>query len=377
MPSLQGLPQVDNWQQQLAAGGKQINPATGVPYEQGTPPPPNTLGFQPPADPNLGESQTPDWVSGVGNAIIGHANANAGGQFGGNTLANNYLGQASQLGAAQEAQDRAAGVQTAAGLNATGQQYGSALTNFGQSQNQFYGSLGQHLLGQQAPTVNYGQANVGLGGQTQALSDYNAAANGTGPSAAQAQLQAGLGQSIQAQMAGAASTRGGFGLANAQYNAAQNAGQLEGQAANNAAQLRAQEQQAGMAGLANTASAIQQQQANNAQYNANAVQQQHQLNAQNALAAYGQGTNTQANALGQAANSQFGFQNAAANQGFNYQQLGQSQQAGYNQMGQNAEQAQLSADTASQQSNNQVNTANAANAQKTAGGIFSAIGGLF
>lgn len=84
----------------------------------------------------------------------------------------------------------------------------------------------------------------------EALQMAQAAAQGQGPSAAQAQLQAGLDQSIAAQMAAGASGGGG---AAALRGAQQQAGLMQQQAANQAAQLRAQEQQQAMALFGNLA----------------------------------------------------------------------------------------------------------------------------
>jgi hypothetical protein len=75
----------------------------------------------------------------------------------------------------------------------------------------------------------------------QAFSMMQQAAMGQGPSAAQAQLQAGIDQSIQAQMTAAASR--GFSPA-AMRGAQMQGAQMQQAAANQAAQLRAQEQQA-------------------------------------------------------------------------------------------------------------------------------------
>ena len=96
-------------------------------------------------------------------------------------------------------------------------------------------------------------------GQMQnAMGLYQAAANGTGPSAAQAQYQQNANQAMQSQMAMAASARGG-GLAQvaAARQAAMGAGQQQIQAAQGAAMLRAQEQQAGMQGYAGMAGQMQ------------------------------------------------------------------------------------------------------------------------
>lgn len=93
--------------------------------------------------------------------------------------------------------------------------------------------------------------------QTGALGMYQDAAMGRGPSAAQSQLRMGLDQAVRDQAGMAASARGGalarssLGLAGAN-----NAATLQGQAVGQSAMLRAQEQQAGMAGYAGMANAL-------------------------------------------------------------------------------------------------------------------------
>lgn len=274
--------------------------------------------------PNLGEPQVGTYgfgslmsdVTEPFSGVSGYAQA---GQFGGGNNADVYQNDTANMGQGIQVADAQQGAQNAQQLQALGAQYG------GQAQ----GSL-----------ANSAQA---LGSQQQALGMYQQAAAGNGPSAAQAQLQSGLDQSLQAQQAQAASTRGGFGLANAQHDASVNSGQLQGQAANNAAQLRAQEQQAGMAGYATTAAGIQAQQSQNAQ-----AAQAAQLNAQNAA-------NT----------AQYGWTG-----------MGQQSNLNYNQLGEQALQGQLTADTSSQQTNQQAMTANAANEQKMGSNIMNMAGGI-
>ena len=90
-------------------------------------------------------------------------------------------------------------------------------------------------------------AGAAASGMDQATGMAALAARGQGPSAADAQMRAGLQQAQQAQQAAAASTRGNFGMAGAQHSAqAQSAG-MQQEAINRAAALRAQEQQAGLA----------------------------------------------------------------------------------------------------------------------------------
>lgn len=77
-----------------------------------------------------------------------------------------------------------------------------------------------------------------------ALNLASQAAQGVGPSAAGVQQQIGLNQAMQRQAALANSTRGSFGLANAQRMAQTSGAQAQQQAVNEAAMRRAQEQEA-------------------------------------------------------------------------------------------------------------------------------------
>lgn len=147
---------------------------------------------------------------------------------------------------------------------AKGPDYDSNAFNYGGSgqaaTQEIAGSRGMGYAAQarQGPQVNYGAADqsrgLGLaarGGQGEAGDLYRAAALGQGPSAAQAQLRMGLDQATASQYALANSARGGaLGLAGAQQQAQSQAALMAGQAAQQAAVLRAQEQQAGMAGYA-------------------------------------------------------------------------------------------------------------------------------
>lgn len=121
-----------------------------------------------------------------------------------------------------------------------------------------------HYDQRKGPVVDYANADeargLGMssrGSQADALAMYRAAALGQGPSAAQAQLQAGLDAANRQQMSMAASARGG-GLARsaAMRGAMANAGDQGLAAAQQAAILRAQEQQAGMQGFAGLGSAM-------------------------------------------------------------------------------------------------------------------------
>lgn len=101
-----------------------------------------------------------------------------------------------------------------------------------------------------APVQQYGGAKISVGGaggasQQDAMGMMRQAAMGQGPSAAQAQMQRGLGQAIAASRSAAASAKG-VNPALAQRMAAQGIAQQTADVASQAAALRAQEQQAAM-----------------------------------------------------------------------------------------------------------------------------------
>jgi hypothetical protein len=96
-------------------------------------------------------------------------------------------------------------------------------------------------------SINYGAKNEFRGGQVDLMHDLQDQAAGQGPSLAQAQLKAGTDQNIAAQMAMAASQRGGGGFG--ARLAAQNMASSQQQAAQQAAQLRMQEQLTARQGL--------------------------------------------------------------------------------------------------------------------------------
>lgn len=217
------------------------------------------------------------------------------------------------------------------------------------------GSMGQNAIKANRvmanDAFNNAQANsqFAAGQQNAALGNLALAASGKGPSAAQAQLQAGTDAGIQAQMAMANSARGQAGIANAQKNAStQGAGMLQS-SANQAAQLRAQEMQAAQA-----------------QYMQGANQMQNQYG-QQALGFQGQGLQG-AGMLQQGDISQAGFQ-AGQNA------LNQQGQMGYEQMAFNAQMAAMQAAQANQQARLDLNKHNADKANDAFGGIMNSIGG--
>lgn len=91
-----------------------------------------------------------------------------------------------------------------------------------------------------------GQATASGAGQGTAAGMAASQAAGTGPSAADAQMRAGLLQAQRTAASTAASTRGNFGLAGAQRTAQATSAGMQQDAINSAAQLKAKEQQAGL-----------------------------------------------------------------------------------------------------------------------------------
>jgi len=113
-----------------------------------------------------------------------------------------------------------------------------------------YRGLGEEA-GNRKIKADYDQANQTRGYQGEALGLYRDAAMGKGPSAAQAQFQGSLDQSLRAGQATANSARGGaLGLAQARLAAAREGGEMLSDATSKAAALRAQEMQAAMGGYA-------------------------------------------------------------------------------------------------------------------------------
>lgn len=132
----------------------------------------------------------------------------------------------------------------------------------GISQNDMRAS-GERAQNRTGVGVDYGQTNADRGlamgsrGMTSDAAEmYRQAALGQGPSAAQAQLRAGIDANMAAAMAQGASARGtGVQRGAAQLASIGAASGANQQAAAQAAMLRAQEQQAGMAGFAQAAQA--------------------------------------------------------------------------------------------------------------------------
>lgn len=315
-----------------------------------------TLGVPVQTQGNLGQPGAENsLLMDLGDSFMGHASYAPGGQFGTGTNANNYALAASQLGSG-----------TAQANAAMGAQQAGILENEGAGVYGTFENLGNQQLDRQAQLADYSGTQAAQAAQNTALGLYQGAASGNGPSAAQAQLQQGNEAAINAQMSQAASARGGFGLANAQKNAMSNIGQIQSQNALNAAQLRAQEQQAGMAGYASLGNTVQAQQAANAQFQAQQRAAQQQANAQNQLQAYTTG-----------AQQGLGYNQAAQQALYGWQGMGQQNQLAYNTLGQQALQSQLQADVSSQQATNQQASQNAGRQQQGVGSIASMIGSMF
>jgi Chaperone of endosialidase len=217
-------------------------------------------------------------MSGAWNSVSGAPQAPAWG-----TGANDYEAQQ------QQNQQNALGAQAAS----QAQGYSQGLGQQAGQQAQQYNTLGAQY-GQQGQQ-QYGQLKGAQANSNQALSNLAGAAAGTTPNAGVIAMQQGLNQAAQQQMAMAASSRGGFGLANAQYNAANQGAALQQQGVLAGAQLAAQQQ---------------------------AQAQQ----------AYAQASNA---AAGTAANTTLGLQG----QQLGAYQTGTNAQLGYQQAGQNAVQA--------------------------------------
>lgn len=109
------------------------------------------------------------------------------------------------------------------------------------------------------PTISTGEEEQNAAQQSAALAQLQGMAAGTGPSAAQAQLSAGLQQSIAAQQAAAAGGRYGQNAALRQRQASQTGAGLAAGAANQATQTRAQEQQFGAQAAGSLAGQMRQQ----------------------------------------------------------------------------------------------------------------------
>lgn len=205
------------------------------------------------------------YLEGLGNAAMtgnkgyaqqyGQLGANLGAQ--GAAFAQQQGRQGQGFGGVQSGMYNTVAGNDAAGYGALGSQFGAQAGNLGASANSTFSGLGQSAAGayggQQA---NYsglqregnavGQTGASQymgaqGAQANSLGLMQSAAEGNAPSAAELTMQKGTEDSIRAQMAMANSTRGGFGLANAQKNAQQAGMAMEQGNAQQAGVLRAQE----------------------------------------------------------------------------------------------------------------------------------------
>lgn len=190
-----------------------------------------------------------------------------------------------------------------------------------------YGSMG-------APQIDYGNAGQDRGAsmandarQGGNLDALQQAAAGHGPSAAQAQFQQSLDQSIAAQQAMAASARGP-GASLAGFNGAVQAGKMQQQGVAQAGALRAQEQQAAQQQYT---SALGQQRAQDLQMQGLDAQQ---AQAQAAMEMQQRGLGLQGELGAQGLSNQVGLAQMQARQNYEAARTGQSQfNAGQNQQG--------------------------------------------
>jgi hypothetical protein len=227
------------------------------------------------------------------------------------------------------------------------------------------GNLAQIAAGTSAPQQQMAMSNALLG----------QAAMGNAPSAAQAQLQAGLNQSQAQAQAMANSTRGQFGLANAQRAAMGAQANMASQASNQAAQLRANEMANARSAYAQGTQAAGNLQASGAQaYGAFANQQN--ANAIGAAQNYGQYANqqfgAQTNAIQNAGNLAAGQQNAALNY------YTQQQNALLQQQNMASQLSQADVNAMQNWNNSQIGSEEAGNQMKAqvAGSVMSGLGQL-
>lgn len=152
-----------------------------------------------------------------------------------------------------------------------------------------YRGLGEEAANRKIK-ADYDQANQTRGYQGEALGLYRDAAMGKGPSAAQAQFQGSLDQSLRAGQATANSARGGaLGLAQARLAAAREGGEMLSDATSKAAALRAQEMQAAMGGYAGLGTQMRGQDEGRSMYNADLALRDRTTNDQARIAYEGLG----------------------------------------------------------------------------------------
>jgi hypothetical protein len=189
--------------------------------------------------------------------------------------------------------------------NAPGQ-FQAGYQNMGNTEQTALNNQAGQALGTTAPTVATGPANAyagmanqGMTQQQQATGLLAQAAQGNTPSAADISMQQGIAASARAQLAAAASARGGaYGQEAAQQQASQNIAGQQSQGVGQAAALRAQEmataQQAYVGASAQQTGAAQQSQAQaaqQAQAQAALQAQQNQINNTMALGSETLGSN--------------------------------------------------------------------------------------
>jgi len=232
---------------------------------------------------------------------------------------------------------------------------------------------------------NFGanQAQANLGQEQAALGNLQSAAAGNQPSAAALQMQQGTDQSIAAQMAMANSTRGSLGLANAQRNAQQQGAAMQQANVQNTGILRAQEmQQARQAYMQGTQAlgqqAISQQQVGQ---NAQLAAMQGATGAQEFGLNYAQqgelaGLGGALGAYGQAAQTQIGATQGGQGQQLQYEGLGQNAAIEGQNLALNAQQNQVQAEIANEQTAAGLAAGQAQTTQNYVGAGLSAAGAI-
>lgn len=333
-------------------------------------------------------------------------------------LGQNIAQTVSDVGMSQAGADAALGSRLTSGALGVGQQAGQYIGATGETLGAGLGAAGAQGYGDQmaAAGTAAGQAAGAFGAGATGLGLLTNAAEGVGPSAAQAQLGAGTAAALRAQLAGAASARGGaFAQAAAQNQAQELGANQESAAVGQAAQLRAQEMQTAEGQLVSganaqfgTAGGLAQNYLSGAESNnlagltagastqlqgaegaAGALQAGQQLGTTTALTAQQEADQNIANSNSLAASSllqgqQLGqaaltaSQQNGAQTGLNYTTAGLQAQQAYQAMGQQAQLAQLNATLAARGQDLGIQGTNAQIAAQQQGQLISggaALGG--
>jgi hypothetical protein len=282
----------------------------------------------------------------------------------GGALNSIYGGNAQTFGAYNPTNDLTLSQQSANNYNYDGQTSNQLVTQ-GELANRQGAAQADYTGANNAANVasgyQTGAQNAGLQNQQQGLALLGSAAAGNQPSAAAIQQQQGVQSALQTQLALAASARGSAGMADAQYNAGQNAAATQQSAVDNAASLRASEMATAQQAYSGAAAGL-------SAAGANAVQGAQAEQAQQAAQAQYQSTN-QYNQTNQNTQNDLAYQglaqNAAAAQlGANETEVGQ-QSTNYN--------AAMAANAAIEEQNAQNNTSSGNNIVSTIGDVIGHI----